>query len=1012
VLVGILLYTASGLSVSHADVTSSGLGTTVNQGAPGVFNITGGSRPGGGTNLFHSFGNFSLNTAESANFLNNSGLATKNILSRVTGGNPSTIFGTINTLNFPGANLFLMNPAGVVFGPTAQLNVGGSFHVTTADYIKLGTDGIFYADPARPTVLSVAPPSAFGFLTANPAPIEVQTGGINFDTFLPALLQVPEGQTLSLVGGNAAGSDVFGVSIGARDGSTPGYLLAPAGRVNLVSVASAGEAAFDGRGFNVDGFARLGGVKVGSGSIVDGKEIFIRGGRLVIDNGVVAPGAFAFELSLLEGFSPLPDGGQVNIKVTDDVSITGTERELLTFAPPGIFVYTGDPLGNSISPAAKVPDVNIEAGSVSISGLAGIHAQRNAPGEPGSVVINANKVTIGNGGSIVLLNTFEGPGLNLTINAKEVDVSGDGSPSAFAFEGIAVQGLRHVAYLVDLGAGPITDPALITADSGNITINASDSLSVRGLGQITTDSRNFGRAGDITIKAGNVLVAGTGDPQSALIGSQSVFAGDSGNIAINATGTITVTGGARITSTSLGSGNAGSVTLTASGPITLSGADARVVGATFQPPDSQLNDLFNEMFFQDFDSIRAEMGKPNATMMEVLAYLQGRGDILIPNLDLTPGDAGTVSVTTPVLTLNAGTRIETSTGWEGNAGSVLGNVGSLFVKDGAAIRSRSGVVFLDGTSAVGPGHGGSVTFTADDTISISGSNSIISTTTFGDGNAGTISLSANQVTISGPGSGLFSETGPGRGAGGDINVTSPQIQLLNGGIISANSTGTVDALAGSVKIVTNDLTMNDGSITTKSLLADGGNITLTTTGSLVHLTNSQITTSVESGVGTGGNIAVNSSLIVLDDSKIQANAFGGPGGNINITADVFLVNQGGTTPGSLVGIVEASSALSTPGRIIIQATITDVSGTLARLPESVLQAAALLTASCATRLAGGKTSSLVVAGREGVPPTPDAPLWSPLTDVGVDAPLRSGEGHGRDSFPKIAVIRLPSRCAN
>src|SRR5215510_1437707 len=91
--VGVLL-AAAGIpsSVGHADVTGSGLNTTVNV-VGNNFNIMGGTRPNNGPNLFHSFGNFSLNTPESANFLNDSGLATRNILSRVTGGNPSSIFG-------------------------------------------------------------------------------------------------------------------------------------------------------------------------------------------------------------------------------------------------------------------------------------------------------------------------------------------------------------------------------------------------------------------------------------------------------------------------------------------------------------------------------------------------------------------------------------------------------------------------------------------------------------------------------------------------------------------------------------------------------------------------------------------------------------------------------------------------------------------------------------------------------------------------------------------------------
>ena len=70
-------------------ITSSGLNTTVtvNGAAPvPTYDITGGTRPGNGTNLFHSFGQFSVGTNDVARFANDSGLPTSNILSRVTGG--------------------------------------------------------------------------------------------------------------------------------------------------------------------------------------------------------------------------------------------------------------------------------------------------------------------------------------------------------------------------------------------------------------------------------------------------------------------------------------------------------------------------------------------------------------------------------------------------------------------------------------------------------------------------------------------------------------------------------------------------------------------------------------------------------------------------------------------------------------------------------------------------------------------------------------------------------------
>src|SRR4029079_10133757 len=139
----VLLVWLTSLVQAASPITGSGLNTQV---GPAVtlpsgqtqYNITGGTGPGGGTNLFHSFGDFNVPNNNLANFLNDSGLATSNILGRVTGGNPSAIFGTIQT-NGPGgfgnANFFLMNPYGILFGPNATVNVGGMMTFTTADYL-------------------------------------------------------------------------------------------------------------------------------------------------------------------------------------------------------------------------------------------------------------------------------------------------------------------------------------------------------------------------------------------------------------------------------------------------------------------------------------------------------------------------------------------------------------------------------------------------------------------------------------------------------------------------------------------------------------------------------------------------------------------------------------------------------------------------------------------------------------------------------------------------------------
>ncbi|MEQ1848883.1 MAG: filamentous hemagglutinin N-terminal domain-containing protein, partial [Nitrospira sp.] len=175
--------TSRGLSQETTAITATtglgDLGTTVTAHGS-ILHITGGSRSANETNLFHSFNQFTIGPSETAQFLNTTPtITTINILSRVTGGNPSSIFGIIDTMSYPGANFFLINPAGVVFGPTATLHVGGSVAFTTADYLRLtesngSNSGIFHADSRATSLLTSAPVTAFGFLNSNPAAIAVQ----------------------------------------------------------------------------------------------------------------------------------------------------------------------------------------------------------------------------------------------------------------------------------------------------------------------------------------------------------------------------------------------------------------------------------------------------------------------------------------------------------------------------------------------------------------------------------------------------------------------------------------------------------------------------------------------------------------------------------------------------------------------------------------------------------------------------------------------------------------------
>jgi filamentous hemagglutinin family protein len=181
-----------------------------------------------GKNLFHSFERFGIETGSKVTFTGPDGL--KNVIGRVTGGAPSSIDGTLAS-KVRGADLWLLNPAGILFGPHARLDVPGSFHASTADELRFADGKVFSALDPQASVLSVAAPEAFGFLGARPAGIMVDQ----------SVLEVKKGKALSLIGG---GITIKGNndSIANDDGfaDEPGTVRAKAGQVSLTALGGPG----------------------------------------------------------------------------------------------------------------------------------------------------------------------------------------------------------------------------------------------------------------------------------------------------------------------------------------------------------------------------------------------------------------------------------------------------------------------------------------------------------------------------------------------------------------------------------------------------------------------------------------------------------------------------------------------------------------------------------------------------------------------------------------------------
>jgi filamentous hemagglutinin family protein len=411
-----------------------------------------------GSNLFHSFGQFGLSTGETAAF---SGPATtSNVIGRVTGGNPSAIDGKIQS-NIAGANLYLINPSGIVFGPNATVNVSGSFHASTADYLKMSDGTKFQATNPNGSTLSAAPPAAFGFLNASPAAITV-----NGSTLGP----VPG--TLGLVAGP--------VSI------TGATLSAPAGTIHVTSVASPGEAPVDPRDTPASTATSFGPVDIKGGSKLDvsnpsglgsGGSVFIRSGALTVD------------ASEINGDNYGPGrGGVLSLRGDNQITLNNSAN---------VHAVAMDS-GNGAS-------ITIVAGQLTLRNGANVLAQSTGSGSGGDVIVSVGgSLTVDSGASLgtttgitpagmPVANTGAAGNVNVTVAGPiTIDMSVgavasllDGIGSGAVGKGNAGNVTLVAGALTIKNNGLVSSTTIGAGNSGSVSVNVSGTLSVDGSNGIT-----------------------------------------------------------------------------------------------------------------------------------------------------------------------------------------------------------------------------------------------------------------------------------------------------------------------------------------------------------------------------------------------------------------------------------------------------------------------------------------------------------------------------------------------
>jgi filamentous hemagglutinin family protein len=212
--IGLAILLGSGLTLADRpaaiaqNIVGGAPNTTVNQ-VGNQFDITGGFNAG--NNTFFSFEQFSLNTNQTANF--QVGGTVENVMARVMGGSPSNIYGTLQVTGGTSPNLYLMNPAGIVFGPGATINIPGAFTATTANGMQF-SGSWFSADRSSTldSTLLTGNPTAFGFTMDQPAAI-INAASLKTD---------PNSGAIALIGGTVISPGKLEASSSIQIATAPG----------------------------------------------------------------------------------------------------------------------------------------------------------------------------------------------------------------------------------------------------------------------------------------------------------------------------------------------------------------------------------------------------------------------------------------------------------------------------------------------------------------------------------------------------------------------------------------------------------------------------------------------------------------------------------------------------------------------------------------------------------------------------------------------------------------------
>lgn len=531
-----------------------------------TFNITGGSIVGG--NLFHSFKDFSVPTG-STGFFNNA-VGIQNIISRVTGGSISNIDGLIKANDT--ANLFLINPNGIIFGQNARLDIGGSFVATSADRMKFADGFEFSASKLQEKpLLTISVPVGLGMGT-NPGEIKVfgSKSGINYSDIKqqprPRVesnvtgFEVKPEKTLALVGGNVTfEGGVFRSRAGRIEVGSVGANT----QLSLIPVAEGWKLGYE----NVSSFAdiRMSGqpflsaTGIGGGYItLFGRDVNLTGQSIIIADTMGDRNGG--EISIV--------GDSITLDEADASNNTfgkGDAGKITLFASNTIKFANQGGVGNHTAAEGNAGQILLQADSILINNQsgAGSNTYVNATGNGGKVFVKANyelQIEDESGLGTTSFGRGNAGEINIAVGKLEIRRGGGmGSSTEGSGNGGQINITANSLLLENLGGFTTSTAKNSTGQAGQINIYVRDSMRLRNYVGIESNTEGAGDAGQININANSLRIEKNSEIKTI---ASEVSTGKGGEINI-ITDSLQLLKESSINSSTLGTNNAGEITVSA-----------------------------------------------------------------------------------------------------------------------------------------------------------------------------------------------------------------------------------------------------------------------------------------------------------------------------------------------------------------------------------------------------------------------------------------------------------------